>query len=200
MASPCGANCSFTLSLDVPYFECKNNTFNITIEDSSAPSVYNATWEDYVFNATTYSLGFTGDAEDSSSSVFPSQAVTNICTPARAYYTLDFLYENNIQSMNVSVGTVTLLNMSSPAPTDNDTTAVLFPGFMASVASIQGLNQGVFYKLDALNWTAPFASWYRDLQLMAFIDSMCTALAGEVLADPLEPDTEFVSKLRMNLC
>jgi hypothetical protein len=55
MPSTCGANCSFSLVLDVPYFECTSTTSNVSFSCNGSIfdfPVFNATWEGYIFKAT----------------------------------------------------------------------------------------------------------------------------------------------------
>jgi hypothetical protein len=189
MTSPCGANCSFTIVLDVPYLNCNTTIFNLTIEDTTGPSVYNAIWFEYVLNITTYFVDFSGvgtDIDSTSQSNFPAQGTTTLCTPARANYTLNFGYENNIQTLNTSIGAVTPLQRSAPPTSSSPFTEaaepVNFPGFMGKDRN----GGGFYYGQGPLNWTEPLISWYRDLQLVAFIDGMANSLAGSVLIDFLK--------------
>lgn len=198
LPSPCGANCTFALAFDVPFLDCNTTTFNTVLQDTTAPDVFIATWDNYVLNVTTFALDLSGaSGEDSfSQSTFPARGTTTVCTPARAKYTLDIKYENNLQTMNVSIGSSTPLNIQSPAPFTtpqgvllND--SIIFPGFMGFGPD----NSGYFYGLEALNWTQPLVSWYRDLQLMALIDEMATSMKGLVVSLPLNgPNVESTCK------
>ncbi|KAE9373328.1 hypothetical protein N431DRAFT_338567 [Stipitochalara longipes BDJ] len=188
MPSPCGANCSFTLALDVPYLKCSSSTFNVSFEGNASLfdyPMFNATWSDYVFNVTTYyTFSATTEASDTSRWLALTQANNTICTPARANYTLDIMYENNVKTVSISNGLVTPLNISSPAPsnsseeppTTNAGPGIIFPGFMGETT-----NGTSFFGTEALDWTPPFVSWYRDLQLMALISGMAESLAGNVI-------------------
>ena len=190
MPSPCGANCSFTLALDVPYLECTSTVFNVSFGGNGSVfdfPVFNATWAGYIFNATTY-YTFSANATATADSPWLAftQANSTICTPARANYTLDIMYENNVQNMSISMGFVTPLNISSPAPSTSSESppstragpAVVFPGFMGLSSAP---DYTPWYGTEALNWTPPFLSWYRDLQLMALIAGMADSLAGNVI-------------------
>lgn len=192
MTSPCGSNCSFHLSLDVPYFTCNNTTSNTTIEDTTGPPVFTAQWSGFILNATTYSVDLSSlsESDTESQSSFPARAFNIICSPSRADYSLDIVYENNVQSMGISVGAVTALNLQSPAPdptANNGSISAKFPGFMGQAPD----NGGSFFGVETLDWTSPYVSWYRDLQIMALIDSMASSLVGDVLADPFEPAAEI---------
>jgi len=190
MPSPCGANCSFTLVLDVPYLECTSIVYNVSFGGNGSIfdfPVFNATWAGYIFNVTTY-FTFSANATASADSPWSAftQANNTICTSARSNYTLDITYENNLQSISISRGLVTPLNISSPAPLTSSEVppstiagpAVVFPGFMGLSPAP---NYFPWYGTEALNWTPPFISWYRDLQLMALIAGMADSLTGNVI-------------------
>jgi hypothetical protein len=191
MPSSCGANCSFTLVLDIPYLECTTSVFNVSFGGNGSVfdfPVFNATWEGYVFNVTTY-YTFSANTTISGDSTWLAftQANNKICTPARANYTLDIMYENNVQNVSISRGLVIPLNISSPAPSSKSSEtppstvagpAVVFPGFMGN---IPGAGAASWYGTAALDWTPPFVSWYRDLQLMALIAGMADSLTGNVI-------------------
>jgi hypothetical protein len=192
LSSPCGANCSFTLALDIPYLECHSTISNVSFEGKGLVfdfPVFNATWSGYVFNVTTY-YTFSAKAFDNSTWSALTQANNTVCTPSRANYTLDIMYENSVQNVSISRGLVTPLNLSSPAPAPPTSSeapptvaagpAVVFPGFMGDVPVPSGYPPS-WYGTEALRWTPPFVSWYRDLQLMALITGMADSLAGNVI-------------------
>jgi hypothetical protein len=173
MPSPCGANCSYLLVLDIPYLQCNTTTQNITRFFSSPPPTapkFDTTWQNYVFKASSY---FGIDYRKNSTSY---RIESLICSPARANYTLEVLYNNNIQRMNVMKGLVAPLNLSSPAPKSPMLPYnTMFPGFMGITQS-----RYEYFGIDPLHWTPPFLSWYRDLQLLTLIAGMAKSLAGSI--------------------
>jgi hypothetical protein len=190
--SPCGVNCSFTLALDIPFLDCNTTTFRVNFTGTSPESLapefpaFNATWMDYSFNVATYYELWEEESAADGTAVSGSaitQANNTICSPSRGNYALDVVYANNVQKMKITRGVVTPLDIQSPAPpTSSGPTpteagpAVEFPGFM-----IYSPGRGAWYGVEALNWTEPFVSWYRDLQLMGLIDGLANSLAGTVL-------------------
>jgi hypothetical protein len=206
LPSPCGVNCSFTQLLDLPYLECDTTTYNYTFwggNISTPTPVFEATWTEHILNITTYETGLMffnhagqvievnltlpGLGVGGNYSILPVANTTNtICSPSRANYTFHFLYENNVQLLNIVKGSITSLNVTSPVPPtgpvlyDNLGMAwdsVDFPGFLANV---NFTTAAPVFGLEALNWTEPLVSWYRDLQLMNFIDGMANALSGTI--------------------
>lgn len=74
-----------------------------------------------------------------------------------------------------SVGPITLLNIDTPGPKlDNRPAGSVY---------IPGLFPNGKPGTDALTWTIPYISWYRDIQLLSVIDGMATALVGNVSSD-----------------
>jgi hypothetical protein len=190
MPSRCGANCSFTLTLDMPYLDCSISSFNVSFAGNSTNfefPVFNATWEGYVFNATTYYVFNASDTPNSNAHAWIAHTKANntICTPSRANYVLYIEYENAVQRRSFTKSPATPLNVSSPAlsssaieetpPSLGLGPAVLFPGFMGITTDAQ-----TWWGTEALNWTPSLISWYRDLQLMAIISGMANSLSGNV--------------------
>jgi hypothetical protein len=197
LSSPCGVNCSFALTLDVPYLECHSTVSNVSFHGDGVSfdfPMFNATWSRFVFNVTTYYTFLATTLPPTGNNTYQwaasTQANNTVCTPARTNYTLNIMYENNVQKLGISRGVVIPLNLTSPAPAPSTSSeappsvaagpAVVFPGFMGYVPEPDGSVLS-WYGIEALEWTAPFASWYRDLQLMALIAGMADSLAGNVI-------------------
>lgn len=172
MPSPCGANCSFQLSIDIPYMQCNTNTSHGEIPDISLGDTgelsFIAGWTSFtgIFNVFIFFNN-------------PLNQTTNLtCLSARASYNLDVKYTNNLLTIQPFLASVSPLNLTVPilpgADLSEDALGTLyFPGFMETFSVTHP-----FYGLQALNWTPPIVSWYRDRQLLAIIDGMASSLDG----------------------
>lgn len=187
MASPCGANCSYTTTFEGPYVHCNASTntslydhatgnFNIytgnwfsPLGESLNPALfYNGTYTQARFNATTLTpIQVNGtDLDGNGTSAF-LQLGSISCTPGRANFTVINTYENNILSREVSSQPIdTLISLVEP----NHDQVVICPGFGATTGDGLGTTPA--------NWSSYALDFYRDTNMMIIHGSIFSWLNG----------------------
>ncbi|KAF7891554.1 uncharacterized protein EAF02_001879 [Botrytis sinoallii] len=107
------------------------------------------------------------------------------CSAATATYTVAYVYENNILSTNVSVSSINIIkNLGTTKEMSNVTQeyGISWPGFLVTTANrteewLLGLGSS-YLGYEPVNWTSDWVSWYKNLQVMAIINSMTRLLNG----------------------
>ncbi|TVY90270.1 hypothetical protein LAWI1_G004346 [Lachnellula willkommii] len=97
------------------------------------------------------------------------------CSPARANYTINNTYINNIHTRTISTAPVDRLINLAPASHDSE---VLVPNFGTSNSDRTGL----IYGTTPANWSAYATAYYRDMNHISLIESMMYYLNGTTTA------------------
>lgn len=191
MPSPCGANCSYVVEFEGPYFECNHTTADIPYHaPSQAIVMYNGTWYDprsafenlSLYNGTFTSANFTsttfaplktnGEGFLATGSTVLVRQDTLVCVPGRASFNVNYTYVNNIQTRTVSTKPIEpLVNL---APLTHDS-SVKVPGFCAEI--------GYNYGTTPANWSETAIAYYRDDNIMSIFDSLMAELQGSYVAN-----------------
>ncbi|TVY14894.1 hypothetical protein LARI1_G006393 [Lachnellula arida] len=196
--SPCGINCSYSTQFEGPYLECnttsttynqtKNYLHTIYAASYSDPrssietetchdgfcAPYNGTYSIAAFNFTV----LTPLAMDSTNASNISLLIREdqlFCSPARANYTINNTYINNIHTRTISTAPVDRLINLAPASHDSE---VLVPNFGSSNSDRTGL----IYGTTPANWSAYATAYYRDMNHISLIESMMYYLNGTTTA------------------
>ncbi|TGO16217.1 hypothetical protein BPAE_0512g00010 [Botrytis paeoniae] len=107
------------------------------------------------------------------------------CSAATATYTVSYVYENNILSTNISVSSIDIIkNLGTTKEMSNVTQeyGISWPGFLVTTANktedwLLGLGSS-YLGYEPANWTSDWISWYKNLQIMAVMNSMTRLLNG----------------------
>ena len=210
MPSPCGANCSYSLEFEAPYFQCGISSSPGLLTTSFAPTkvggsavdgipIYNGLWtrnspanysSNWFFNTSTSSLiGFARTAAKTWTTFVTKNNLS--CQPFRRKYTLHNTYVNNIQTINVDTrstetGLFPLVasTISELDGQDNQEQYLSVPGFFSGQAP--GWEDEV-YQIGTLgtaraDWSNFALSAVRDLQIMALVYSLVIPLSGSFSA------------------
>lgn len=209
MTSPCGANCSYTLTFQAPSLQCAPLEINYDILDENF-AMGNPAFEGLVFDPYL-ALSLPAGDVDPSGSILPSRFTfttydilginssnfdhpaiavrANIlkCTPASTTYTAEYNYTSNVLTTIISNDSVRdITNLSAPA---QGLDGVFFPGSVSQ----QGLDSGIWvFENEPLLWTDGWLAWYGNLQLMAIINSMTNSLNGSYpvsISKPIRDDS-----------
>ncbi|KUJ24318.1 uncharacterized protein LY89DRAFT_727350 [Mollisia scopiformis] len=188
MPSPCGVNCSYTMSFEGPYMNCNSSSdvlyyddatgiFNIYTGQWFSPLAvnpnptrfYNGTYTQAFFNATTINPiqvnGSLLDGNGNSSALVQQGSI--VCAPGRANFTVTNNYENNVWSRNVSSEPIdTLINLAVPTHDH----VVIVPGFGAASGTGPGTTPA--------NWSLYALDYYRDTNIMTIHGSLSSWLNG----------------------
>ena len=127
LASPCGVNCSYVMEFEGPWLYCENSTTTAFYNQSGYKNenyftIYSGTWTDprtafitqSVYNGT-YSIAnfnsstLTPIAYNNDNQSILVQEDYLLCVPARAKFTVNNTYINNVQSRTVSVEPISRL-------------------------------------------------------------------------------------------
>lgn len=177
--SPCGSNCSYTISFDGPWLDCNASV------DNNAPwpenvSAFSAYW---INTANPKSELLTVPYTPNSNSAFKvTTSVINDdtllsqntlhCVPSRAIYTINVSYVNSIQTMNVSgVFKEHLVNLWQVH--NHRYPGIVVPEFFDA--------SGYFGKIPA-EWDNDTLTWYRDDNLLTLIAASASSLTGSFFA------------------
>lgn len=187
MASPCGSNCSYTMTFEGPYMNCNTSsnvsyhdsatgTFNIYTSKWSSPPqqslnprlFYNGTYTQARFNASTLlPLQVNGTDQNGNSSSALIQQDSISCIPGRANFTVVNTYENNILSREVTSEPIdSLISLV----TTNHQNLVVVPGFPA----VTGTGLGT----TPTNWSSYALDYYRDTNMMIIHGAIASWLNG----------------------
>ncbi|CZS95332.1 uncharacterized protein RCO7_05773 [Rhynchosporium graminicola] len=192
--SPCGANCSYSIRFEAPYFECNQSTKSSTHKAEALLRIYSGKWFAPLTSASKYGPRYNGTytlANFNSTTLTPTFISNNtgefgaaevtvnedntICAPGRAKYTVYNKYENNIHTRNFTREPIDrLLNL---ALTTHDG-AVSVPGF--------SLNGTLVYGTTPANWNTAALNYYRDNNMMAITSAMMSWIQGEFRASLAE--------------
>lgn len=183
MQSPCGVNCSYVMEFEGPWLECANSSTTFFNESGDFP-IYEGSWNDPRTASVTQSLynGTFSIANFNSSTLTPvaynnaNQSVliqqTNLsCLPARAKFTVNNTWTNNVQQREVSSETISRLVNLEPLSHDSE---VIVPGFCSTKS--YGLGTA------PANWSDYALSFYRDINHISIISAMMYYLEGNVIA------------------
>jgi hypothetical protein len=183
MQSPCGVNCSYVMEFEGPWLECVNCTTTYFNESGTFP-IYAGSWNDPRSAAVTQSRynGTFSIASFNSSTLVPiaynneNQTVliqqnNLLCLPARANFTVNNTWTNNVYQRKVSPKTTSRLVNLEPLSHDSE---VAVPGFCN--AESFGLGTA------PANWSEYALSFYRDLNHISIISAMMYYLQGNVIA------------------
>jgi hypothetical protein len=194
--SPCGVNCSYSTQFEGPYLEC--NTTSITYNKASTHvdeySIYSASWSDPQSSTNTeschegycspyngtYSIGtfnfttLTPLLMDNPNTTGASVSVLIredqlSCFPARANYTVNNTYINNIHVHTRTISTEPIDRLINLAPTSHNS-EVIVPGFLSKTYFTYGTTPA--------NWSAYATTYYRDMNHISLIESMMYYLNG----------------------
>lgn len=183
MQSPCGVNCSYVTEFEGPWLECTNSTKSFYNESGTFP-IYQGSWTDDRTASVTHSLynGTFSIASFNSSTLMPvaynndNQSVliqqsNLLCLPARAKFTVNNTWTNNVQQREFSSEPVSRLINLDPLSYDSEVTV---PGFCSNSSLALGTSPA--------NWSDYALSFYRDLNHITVIDAMMYYLEGNVIA------------------
>jgi hypothetical protein len=183
LQSPCGVNCSYVMEFEGPWLECANSTTSF-FNESGEFSIYDGSWTDPRTASVTQSLynGTFSIANFNSSTLTPvaynndNQSVliqqnNLLCLPARAKFTINNTWTNNVQKREVSSETISRLVNLEPLSHDSEVTV---SGFCSTTGSGLGTAPA--------NWTDYALSFYRDLNHISVISAMMYYLDGSVIA------------------
>lgn len=188
MPSPCGANCSYTMSFEGPYMKCTTSSSILHYDDATGifnaytgqwfspidavhdtRHSHNGTYTRSIYNATTLNgiqvNGSLLDGNGNSSALVQEDSIA--CTPGRAHFTVAYNYTNNIMSRNVSSQPVdSLINLIVPTHEN----IVIVPGFPAPNGTALGTVPA--------NWSSFALNYYRDNNIMAIHGAVSSWLNG----------------------
>ncbi|KAL2063523.1 hypothetical protein VTL71DRAFT_5328 [Oculimacula yallundae] len=191
MPSPCGVNCSYVVQFEAPYMTCNTTTVSIRYDNAyQVFPVYTGKWIQPFGvppNPADRSSGTYTLARFNSSTLFPlkvngtkldgagnssalMQRDDTICRPARARYTVNNTWHNNVPSRNVSAELIDrLTNLVIRGSKDGTT---LVPGFIEPKSSPPDLGH------VPANWSVGALTLYRDSNMVTIIASMMSWLNG----------------------
>ncbi|KAG0651198.1 hypothetical protein D0Z07_2001 [Hyphodiscus hymeniophilus] len=183
MQSPCGVNCSYVTEFEGPWFECVNSTTSFFNQSGVFP-IYEGTWDDPQIPSQSRSFynGTFSNANFNSSTLAPiaynndNQTVliaqTNLsCLPARARFTVNNTWTNNVLQRRVSTEMISRLVNLDPLSHDGEVTV---PGFCSTTSFGLGTAPAI--------WSDYALSFYRDLNHISIISAMMNYLVGSVIA------------------
>jgi hypothetical protein len=183
MQSPCGVNCSYVVEFEGPWLECANSTTSF-FNESGDFLIYEGTWTDPQSASLTQSLyNGTFSIANFNSTILTPIAYNNenqslliqqnnlVCLPARAKFTVNNTWTNNIAQREVSSEIVSRLVNLDPLSYDSEVTV---PGFCSPTNFGLGTNPA--------NWSDYALSFYRDLNHISVISGMMYYLEGNVIA------------------
>ncbi|KAH6711443.1 hypothetical protein BKA61DRAFT_676647 [Leptodontidium sp. MPI-SDFR-AT-0119] len=190
MPSPCGVNCSYVIEFEGPYMACNTTTTSARFDSASQmfpiytgkwtlpfgsppnpSSRSNSTYTQARFNSTTlFPLKVNGTDLDGGRNTSAIMRQDNtLCLPARAKYTVNNTYHNNVLRRNASMELVDRLT-NLVIRTKDGTMPV--PGFLLPHAVPPALGNA------PANWSAEALVLYRDNNMMTILASMMSWLNG----------------------
>ncbi|KAH7391398.1 hypothetical protein BKA64DRAFT_710302 [Cadophora sp. MPI-SDFR-AT-0126] len=190
MPSPCGVNCSYVIEFEGPYMLCNTTTTSTRFDDASQifpiytgrwiqpfgsqlnPAARsNSTYTQARFNSTTlFPLEVNGTEFGSgkNSSAIMQQNNT-ICLPARAKYSVNNTYNNNVLRRSFSAEPIDRLTNLVIRSKDG---TMPVPGFVLPFSSPPALGTA------PANWSAEALNLYRDNNMITIFSSMMSWLNG----------------------
>jgi hypothetical protein len=171
------------MEFEGPWLECTNSTTTFFNKSGDFP-IYEGSWTDPRTASVTQSLynGTFSIANFNSSTLTPvaynnaNQSVliqqnNLLCLPARAKFTVNNTWTNNVQQKEVSSEIISRLVNLDPLSHDSE---VVVPGFCSTNSLALGTAPA--------NWSDYALSFYRDVNHISIISAMMYYLEGNVIA------------------
>ena len=188
MPSPCGVNCSYVIEFEGPYMICNTTTTSTRFDDAGQvfpvftgiwtqpfgsplnPALRsNSTYTQARFNSTTlFPLEVNVTNSGLNSSVVMQQDNT-ICLPARAKYTVNNTYHDNVLHRNISSEPIDRLTNLVIRSKDG---SMRVPGFILPLSVPPALG------IAPANWSTEALAFYRDNNMITILASMMSLLNG----------------------
>ncbi|KAM0160761.1 hypothetical protein ACHAPG_002825 [Botrytis cinerea] len=192
-SSPCGSNCSYEIQYEGPWIDCVNSSSQYYLKTNDTFTIYNGTWSSKISASLAHSTynGTYTQATFNSSTLTPIKANgihdvgalggeamealvqedLLVCSPGRALFTVNNIWEDNIQRREYDVAPISQLTNLALLTHQSE---VIVPGFCAET--------GTGYGTGPANWSTAALDWYRDNNMMTIFASMLSFLDGEYLA------------------
>lgn len=157
-------------------FTIYNGTWSSKISASLAHSTYNGTYTQATFNSSTLTpIKANGIHDVGALGGEAMEALVQedllVCSPGRALFTVNNIWEDNIQRREYDVAPISQLTNLALLTHQSE---VIVPGFCAET--------GTGYGTGPANWSTAALDWYRDNNMMTIFASMLSFLDGEYLA------------------
>lgn len=169
----CGANCSYTITLDGPYFVCNASVLNATLYNGNTPlTIYDATYAPGSDITPSFQAKLWSPTAISNYMLIATQQNLT-CLPYRAEYVLSNIYENSVPNLTLSTKSI------QPLVSFNDTPFIIQP--LSENPDISS-----FTSTSALNWTNIGLQRYRDINLLNIINVVAVSLSGQYNMDSFQ--------------